>query len=240
MAAGLLTVLLCGCSDKSPPAPAGKGPGPVPPKQGVGPAAQPAPGSGAATAQPAPGVGSATVKPAPAAGSATVKPAPAAGSATTPPQGSGTPAAQPAPKAPGPGPDLVPPQTAPKPAPAGQTGASATPPAAGAAPAPDTELVKAQKGVGKQGRSLDEHEGMIVTPAKTFFTVRERIVFEVQIPSTLKTYKALHNDKGPATHEQFMKEIIEDGQIRLPQLNEDCSYVYDPKTEELMVRRAKR
>ena len=96
--------------------------------------------------------------------------------------------------------------------------APGTPPGVAPQPAmPDTERVKAQKGVGLAGRSLDPYEGAIVTPAKTLFTVRERVVFEAQIPEALKLYKAL-NGKSPASHDEFIKQIIEANQIQLPGL----------------------
>jgi hypothetical protein len=209
----VLMVVLCGCSDNSPPKPQNKGPAPAPAAPGSGGQAKPA--------APAPGTGSAAAQPAP---------------------GSGAVAPKPAPKTTEQGPDLVPPQTGAKPASGAQTGTPAVPPAPAvdpaAKPGPDMELVKAKAGVGKLGRSLDEHSGVIVTPAKVYFTVRERVVFDVQIPEALKLYKAL-NGKAPQSHEQFMKDIVEANQIQLPQLNPGVTYVYDPQTEELMVRRPK-
>jgi len=101
------------------------------------------------------------------------------------------------------------------------------------------DRVKAEKGVGVKGRSLDQHEGLIVTSAKALFTVRERAVFEIQIPEALKLYKAT-NDKGPKSHEEFMAQIIDANQIRLPQLPAGQRYVYDPEKEELMVERPAR
>jgi hypothetical protein len=122
------------------------------------------------------------------------------------------------------------------PAPAGEM--VLNPPAQAAPPAanPDMERVKAEKGVGIKGRSLDQYEGLIVTPAKTLFTVRERVVFEIQIPEALKLYKA-SNGKGPKSHEDFMTQIIEANQIQLPELPPGQRYVYDPEKEELMVER---
>ena len=43
------------------------------------------------------------------------------------------------------------------------------------------------------------------------------------------------NGHFPKSHEEFMKEIIEFGQIKLPELPEGKSYVYEPKTHQLMV-----
>ena len=131
----------------------------------------------------------------------------------------------------------------PAPAPATQPAVPGTPGAAPVAvtpqPAmPETEQVKAQKGVGMAGRSLDPYEGAVVTPAKTLFTVRERVVFEAQIPEALKLFKAMDaNGRGPKSHDEFMTQIIQANQIPLPQLNPGQRYVYNPQTEELMVER---
>ena len=111
-------------------------------------------------------------------------------------------------------------------------------PQAGTVPPPETELVKAQAGVAKAGRSLDPHEGMLVTPAKTYFAVRERLMFEATIPQALNLYKAT-NGKFPQSHDEFMAQIIQAGQIQLPQLPEGQRYVWDPNKEELMVARPK-
>jgi hypothetical protein len=101
---------------------------------------------------------------------------------------------------------------------------------------PDMERVKAEKGVGIKGRSLDEHQGMLVTPAKAYFSVRERVVFEIRLPDALNKYKAL-NGNGPKSHDEFMAQIIDANQIQLPELPAGQRYVYDPEKEELMVER---
>jgi hypothetical protein len=104
---------------------------------------------------------------------------------------------------------------------------------------PATERVKAEKGVGIKGRSLDQYEGVLVTPAKAFFSVRERIVFEQQIPHSLNLYKASEG-QGPKSHEEFMEKIVEFNRIKLPQLPPGHKYVYDVEQEMLMVERPKR
>lgn len=105
-----------------------------------------------------------------------------------------------------------------------------------AEPAGDRERVKAERGVGAKGRSLDEHSGVIVTAAKAFFSVRERAVFDIQIPQAVQLYKATHG-RGPQSHDDFMTQIVEANQIQLPELHGDHRYVYDPQTEQLMVER---
>jgi hypothetical protein len=143
------------------------------------------------------------------------------------------PAVQPLPPSP---PPTLAPATGPELAPPAQATPAAVP---GPAPAADMERVKAEKGVGVKGRSLDEHEGVLVTPAKAYFSVRERAVFEMQIPQALKLFKAT-NGNGPKTHEEFMAQIIDANQIQLPELPAGQRYVYDPEKEELQVERPAR
>ena len=102
---------------------------------------------------------------------------------------------------------------------------------------PQTERVQAKAGVGAKGRSLDPHQGLVVTPARTYFTARERLIFEAQVPHALKMYEATHG-QAPRTHEEFMAQVIEANQISLPDLPPDRRYVYDPETKELMVERS--
>jgi len=122
----------------------------------------------------------------------------------------------------------------------GQLGAAAqVPPDEGAPavgePAPgDAALVreKAAVGVGEKGHDLGE--GLVSTPVKVYFQTRERVVFEIQIPSTMNLYKAEYG-RGPRSHEEFMEKIIKEGMIRLPDLPTDHRYVYDPERGELLV-----
>lgn len=102
-------------------------------------------------------------------------------------------------------------------------------------PPPQTEQVAAGVGVGKKGRGYGG--GIITEPVKQYFTAKERIAFEIEVPHALELYKASHDFKAPATHEAFMKEIIAFNNIKLPELPEGHRYQYDPKTETLMVER---
>lgn len=126
------------------------------------------------------------------------------------------------------GPELAPPAQA-QPAPG----------AAAAEPSAEMERVKAERGVAAAGRSLDEHAGLLVTPAKAYFSVRERAVFDIQVPEALKLFKAT-NGNGPRSHDEFMAQVIEANQIQLPELPDGQRYVYDPQTEQLMVERPAR
>lgn len=128
---------------------------------------------------------------------------------------------------------------APANAPAQAGAAPVAPPVEQAPPAPvETEAVKAGVGVGIKGRSLDEHEGILVTPAKSLFAAKERIAFEIAVPHALELYKATEGNV-PQSHEEFMEKIIQANQIKLPQLPEGHRYQFDPMTEQLMVIRPK-
>jgi hypothetical protein len=100
---------------------------------------------------------------------------------------------------------------------------------------PASERVAAGVGVGKKGRGYGG--GIVTEPVHQYFTAKERLAFEVQVPKAMQLYKAEHDNKGPATHEAFMKNIIEANSIPLPELPAGHRYQYDPKSETLMVER---
>ncbi len=106
------------------------------------------------------------------------------------------------------------------------------------APAPGDELSKAEVGVGVKGKDYGG-PGFVTTPIETMFTIEERIAFDVQIPNSMKIYKAAHDNKGPKTHEEFMDVIIKENGVQLPELPPGNVYWYDAKTEQLMVRAPK-
>jgi hypothetical protein len=150
-----------------------------------------------------------------------------------------------------------PPQTSPNSAPlppetkfgvfAGDVNDLAARPTAPAAPqappspaaAANTERVRAEKGVGIKGRSLDQYEGAVVTPAKAFFSTKERIAFEIEVPKALQLYEA-SSGESPKTNQEFMDNVIKANQIKLPMLPPGHKYVYDPETKQLMVERPKK
>jgi hypothetical protein len=102
--------------------------------------------------------------------------------------------------------------------------------------AAQTERVVAEPGVGIQGRSLDKFDGIIVRPAKEYFSFREKAVFQIQIPHAMQLFQATEG-RGPMSHEEFMEKIVGANQIALPQLPPDFRYVFDPQEQELMVER---
>jgi len=129
-----------------------------------------------------------------------------------------------------------------QPAPAEEAPKTDTPPAdappEGDPQAPGDELKKAEVGVGTKGKDYGG-PGFVTTPIETLFRVEDRIAFEVQIPNTMKIYKADHDNKGPKTHEEFMNVIIKENAVKLPELPAGSSYWYDAKSEALLVRTPK-
>ena len=97
-------------------------------------------------------------------------------------------------------------------------------------------LEKAGKGSGKQGRLLDEHEGIYVTPIKALFSTKEFIAYEIQVKHALNLYEA-YEGRAPKDHDEFMEKIIKANMIELPVLPEGHKYVYDPMLKTLMVEK---
>jgi hypothetical protein len=94
---------------------------------------------------------------------------------------------------------------------------------------------RAQVGVGAQGKDYGNADGGYVSePISTYFTARELITFNIQIPNAMKFFKQF-NGRNPKSLEEFMKEIVKANGINLPELPEGSKYVYDAKTGELMV-----
>jgi hypothetical protein len=77
---------------------------------------------------------------------------------------------------------------------------------------------------------------LITGPAQAFFKTKEKIVFEIQLPSTLNAFKAL-NGRNPKSHEEYMETIKG---IKLPQLPVGMIYRYHPDTDELWVEAEKK
>jgi hypothetical protein len=93
-------------------------------------------------------------------------------------------------------------------------------------------------GVGKQGQGLGNVSSanpanFVAAPAKAYFQIKERIVFEQLIPKVMQLYQAT-NGHLPKTHEAYMKEL-EANLIKLPELPEGQVYRYRPEEGELYV-----
>jgi hypothetical protein len=163
---------------------------------------------------------------------------PSAPSATQPAAGPPTPSGPTPPANTNPAPDASAPTTGASPpatrdASAPTTGA--TPPAANSPKPDDGTVEKAQPGVGAQGKGYGTPDaGLITTPIAAYFSAREQITFLIQIPENMNTFKAV-NGRNPKSQEEFDREIIKAGGIKLPELPEGAKYVYDPEKGELTV-----
>lgn len=99
--------------------------------------------------------------------------------------------------------------------------------------ADDGTLVEAKTGAGKKGRG---YGGDIYTePLKALWSTKEKLVFDVEIPKAMSLFQAT-KDRYPESHAEFMKEIIEEGSIQLPELPAGQEYVYLPEKGKLMIR----
>jgi len=80
--------------------------------------------------------------------------------------------------------------------------------------------------------------GYLTEVVKARFTMDERIQ-NIQLINSLRTclaaYKANHGGRGPATHEEYMKAVIQENGVRLPDLAENERYRWDPKEEKLWI-----
>lgn len=81
----------------------------------------------------------------------------------------------------------------------------------------------------------------ILVPLGQYFSVKERTVFEMQIPKAVSLYRAANDNKLPATHEDYMRDIVQANSIILPKLrNPTDEYQYDPESGELMISTVKK
>lgn len=74
----------------------------------------------------------------------------------------------------------------------------------------------------------------VVVTARNY--AKNAIAFD-QITHAMNIWSAMNDGEKPASHQQFMQEIIQANQIQLPELPEGHRYLYDPKAGELMVER---
>jgi hypothetical protein len=126
---------------------------------------------------------------------------------------------------------------APNAAPVIEAPAFAPPPDPNAPPAPppQSDVVREKASFAQTAKGKYE-VNLITQPASAYFTVKDRIVFEIQIPKAMQIFEHTKNRK-PTTHDEFMDQIIARNNIKLPELMPEHRYVYDPKAGELMVER---
>jgi len=96
---------------------------------------------------------------------------------------------------------------------------------------PEMVQKKAEVGVGDKGRGYGQ--GIVATPVAAYFSTRERIAFDIQIPEALKLFKAAEDRAPKRTKSSWRRSS------RPTTSTCDAApshrYVYDPKQEQLMV-----
>jgi hypothetical protein len=109
--------------------------------------------------------------------------------------------------------------------------------AARAAQKPEVEMIREYARAGVSGR--DKYDASIVfTPMHANFSLKEQAIFDLQIPKAMELFQGVHNRK-PNSHAEFMREIIQKSNIRLPRLSEGARYIYDPEIGEFLIERPK-
>jgi hypothetical protein len=102
-------------------------------------------------------------------------------------------------------------------------------------PPEETIREKAEVGMGRKGHYSP---GILTTPLASYWRSQELAAYRIKVPHALNLYKGLHG-QFPKTQEEFVREILEPNQIKLPELPEGHFYVYDPEKGELQVARPK-
>lgn len=152
-------------------------------------------------------------------------------------------------------PAAVPPPSAELSSPAPQTQPGATPAPAESAP-PEAVVAEPAAPQGPQVKSVEEAEGVrtkadvgagrkgryepgfVTTPVSVFWRTQEVVAYRTHVPHALDLYQAEHGHY-PKTKDEFVREILEKNGIKLPELPEGHTYVYDPEKHELQVARPK-
>ena len=101
--------------------------------------------------------------------------------------------------------------------------------------------VRAEAGVGARGQGItpvaqNNPVRFVQAPVSSMFRTEQRLIFDMRIVPAMNLFRAMH-DRVPNSHEEFMRDIIQANNIQLPELPPGQTYVYDPHSGELMVRR---
>ena len=95
---------------------------------------------------------------------------------------------------------------------------------------------KASEDLTKKGIAAKEMgKGILATPASVYLRIPDRAIF-LNLQHAMDLYKGEHGAL-PKTHDDFMRDIIQANNIKLPELPDDSRYVYMPDKEELMIER---
>jgi hypothetical protein len=73
----------------------------------------------------------------------------------------------------------------------------------------------------------------VVVPFASVFSIKERVILEFAVPNAIQAYKKRSHGQVPATHHEFMRDVISRFQVELPDPPPGHKYLYDPAKEEL-------
>lgn len=96
--------------------------------------------------------------------------------------------------------------------------------------------IRAVAGVGKIGQSAKKHKtgiGAILTAPTKGFQAADGLIFAV-CRKQIREYPLVHGHKLKS-HEEFMKEVVQASNIKLPKLPRGQMYEFDPKEQDLFV-----
>jgi len=104
----------------------------------------------------------------------------------------------------------------------------------------DTVMVRAETGVGVRGQSLtpvtaNNPVEIVTAPIAAMFRTEQRLIFQ-RVTQAENFFRAEHG-RLPNSHEEYMQEIIQKNDIRLPTLPPNQEYFYDADAGELKTKR---
>jgi hypothetical protein len=102
-------------------------------------------------------------------------------------------------------------------------------------PGPPSGMIRERAEVGS-GAKGHYGQGLIATPAATYWRVRESLAFTIQVPHAIQLFEASEG-RPLKSEKEFWDRIIKYNHISLPELPPGQRYFFDLKTKQLMVER---
>jgi hypothetical protein len=101
-------------------------------------------------------------------------------------------------------------------------------------PAPVDRDVASSQAVAK---TRQQAKGILAGMVRARVSVEQKLIFQ-EIKRAMEFFRAT-NGRYPNSHEEFMREIIEPNKsvLRLPELQPNERYIYDPQDAELYIER---
>jgi hypothetical protein len=112
--------------------------------------------------------------------------------------------------------------------------------AADVAPAAPAKVLKAQRAsvevckLGAKLRDNNDAQKIITGAPGVLLDVKVGAVLNIQIPQALQIFKASEG-RVPKNHAEFLSQVVERNQLKLPELIDGLVYRFNPEKEELWV-----